>query len=97
MPWWMVVRAYWLTWRQECLGSVLSPQLSLLYTAGLFSLVENKLYGNADDSTLVAVGPCLGKRVSVTESQYRDLNRVSMWCDLWGMKVNARKTMIVYG
>ena len=36
-------------------GSVLGPQLFLLYTAELFSIVENKLYGYADDSTLVAV------------------------------------------
>ena len=40
-------------------GSVLSPQLFLLYTAELFSIVENKLYGYADDSTLVAVVPSL--------------------------------------
>ena len=30
-------------------GSVLGPQLFLLYTAVLFSIVENKLYGYADD------------------------------------------------
>ena len=29
------------------LGSVLGPQLFLLYTAELFSIVENKLYGYA--------------------------------------------------
>ena len=63
-------------------GSVLGPQLFLLYTAELFSILENKLYDYADDSTLVAV----------TESLNRDLNRVSRWCDLWGMKLNASKT-----
>ena len=36
-------------------GSVLGLQLFLLYTAELFSLVQNKLYGYADNSTLVAV------------------------------------------
>ena len=35
-------------------GSVLNPQLFLLYTAELFSVVENKLSGCADESTLVA-------------------------------------------
>ena len=32
-----------------------------------------------------------------SESMNRDLNRVSLWCDLWGMKLNAckTKTMIV--
>ena len=31
-------------------GSVLGPQLFLLYTAELFSIVKNKLYGYADDT-----------------------------------------------
>ena len=44
-------------------GSVLDPQLFLLYTEELFSTVENKLYGYADDSTLVAVVPYPGERV----------------------------------
>ena len=48
--------------------------LCLLYTAELFSVVENKLYGYADNSTLVAV-----ERVAVSESINRDLNRVSVW------------------
>ena len=44
-------------------GSVLSPMLFLLYTAELFSVVENKLYGCVDDSTLVAVVPSPGEMV----------------------------------
>ena len=60
-------------------GSVLGPQLFLLYTAELFSKVENKLYGYADDSTLVAVVPSPAERVAVTESMNRDLDRVSVW------------------
>ena len=47
-------------------GSVLGPQLFLLYTAKLFSIVEKKLYGYADDSTLVAVLPSPGERVAVS-------------------------------
>ena len=59
--------------------------------------MENKLYGYADDSTLVAVVPSPGERVAVSESMNRDLNRVSVWCNLWGMKLNGSKakTMIV--
>ena len=38
-------------------GSVLGPLLFLLYTSELFSILENKLIGNADDSTLMAVVP----------------------------------------
>ena len=77
--------------------SVLAPQLFLLYAAGLFSIVENKLYGYADDSTLVAVVPSPGERVAVSDSMNRDLNRDGVWCNLWGMKLNAikTKTMIV--
>ena len=36
-------------------GSVLGPLLFLLYTSELFSILENKLIGYADDSTLMAV------------------------------------------
>ena len=78
-------------------GSVLGPQLFLLFTEELFSVVENKLNGYADDSTLVAVVPSPGERVAVSESMNRDLNRVSVWCNLLGMKMNAinTKTTIV--
>ena len=51
--------------------------------------MENKLIGYADDSTLMAVVPSLGVRVAVAESLISDLVRVSEWCDLWGMKLNA--------
>ena len=59
--------------------------------------MENKLIGYADDFTLVAVVSSPGVRVAVAESLIRDLGRVSEWCDLWGMKLNASntKTMIV--
>ena len=46
--------------------SVLGPQLFLLYTSELFSIAENKLYGYADHSTLVAVVPSPAERVYVT-------------------------------
>ena len=73
-------------------GSVLGPQLFLLYTAEVFSIVENRLYGYADDSTLVAVVPSPGERVAVSESMNRDLNRVNVGCNLWGIKLSASKT-----
>ena len=59
--------------------------------------MENKLIGYADDSTLMAVVPSPGVRVAVAKSLIRDLVRVSEWCDLCGMKLNASKakTMIV--
>ena len=70
-------------------GSVLGPQLFRLYSAELFSIVENKLYGYADDSTLVAVVLSPDERVAVSESMNHDLNRVNVWCNFWGMKLNA--------
>ena len=36
--------------------------------------------------------PSPGVRVAVAESLIRDLGRVSEWCDLWWIKLNASKT-----
>ena len=81
MSWWMVVVANWLTWCHGCLMEVFwAPQLFLLHTAELLSIVENKLNGYADDSTLVAPVPSPGERVAVSESMNCDLNRVSVFC-----------------
>ena len=71
------------------------PQRSVLYllcTLELFSILEKKLIGYADDSTLMAVVPSPGVRVAVAESLICDFGWVSEWCDLWGMKLNASKT-----
>ena len=64
-------------------GIVLGLLLFLLYTSELFSILESKLIGYADDSTLMAVVPSPGGRVTVVESQIRDLGRVSELCDLF--------------
>ena len=53
------------------------------------------MIGYADDSTFMAVVPSSGIRVAVAESLIHDLGRVSEWCDLWGMKLNASKTKTV--
>ena len=76
-------------------GSVSGPSVVPLVTAELFSIVENQLYCYADDSTLVAVVPSPGERVAVSESMNRNLNRASVWCNLWGMKLNASKTKTI--
>ena len=73
-------------------GSVLGPLLFLLYTAELFSILENRLVGYADDSTLVAVVPSPGDRDSISASLNRDLGLISDWCSKWGMVLNAAKT-----
>ena len=61
--------------------SVLGPLLFLLYTSDLFSIFENKVIGNADDSTLIAVLPSPCNKFTVT-SLSRDLVKVSEWCYL---------------
>ena len=78
-------------------GSVFGPLLFLLYTSEVFSILENKLIGYSDDSSLMAVEPSSGVWVAVAESLIRDLGRVSEWCDLYVKKLNAckTKTMIV--
>ena len=72
-------------------GSVLGSLWFLQYTSELFSILENKLIGYADDSTLITVVPSSGVRVTVTESRSSDLVKVSEWFDLWGMKLNSSK------
>ena len=72
--------------------SVFGPSFFLLCTSELFPILENKLTCYADDSTLMAVVPFPGIRVTVAESLIRDLGRASERCDLWGMKLNASKT-----
>ena len=57
-------------------GSVLGPLLFLLYTSELFSILENKLNGYADDSTLIAVVISPGVRVAVEESLSSDLMKI---------------------
>ena len=53
--------------------------LFLLYTSELFSVLENKMIGYANDSTLIAVVPSPGLRVAVAESLSRALVKVSEW------------------
>ena len=60
---------------------VLVPLFFLLYTSEPFPILENKMIGYADDSTLIAVVPSPGVRVTLAESLIRDLGRVSEWCD----------------
>ena len=60
-------------------GSVLGPLLLLLYTSELLPILQDKLIGYADDSTLMAVVPSPGVRVTVAESLISDLGRVSEW------------------
>ena len=78
-------------------GSVLSWLLFLLYISELVSILENKLIGFTDESTLLSVVTSPGVRVTVAESSNRYLGKVSEWCDLCIIKLysSKAKTMIV--
>ena len=60
-------------------GAVLSLLLFLLYTSELFSILENKLIGYADDSTVLSVVPSPGVRVTAAQSLNGDLSKISEW------------------
>ena len=66
--------------------------LFLLYIVEFFSILENKLIGYADDSTLSSVMTSPSVRVTVAESLNRDSGKVGEWCDLWVMKLYVHKT-----
>ena len=73
-------------------GSVLGQLLFLMYTSELCFILQNKLIGYIDNYTLIADVSSPGVRVTVAESLRRDLVKISEWCDLRGMKLNASKT-----
>ena len=76
-------------------GSVLVPSLFVLQNTDFFSIMKNNLIGYADDFNLLSVEPSPGVSVAIAESLNSDLDEVSGWCDLGGIKLNASKTMIV--
>ena len=67
-------------------------QLLFLYPLDIFSTLEEKMNGYADDSTLLAVVPSPLDKEAVTESLNRDLNRFSEWCDFWGIRLTATES-----
>ena len=62
----------------QCFWPVIVPPVHF----GDFTILENKLIGYADDSTLMAVVPSPGVIVIVAKFLISDLGRVSEWCDL---------------
>ena len=65
----------------------MGPLLFHRYSSELFSILENKLIGYANESTLIAVVPSSDIRVTVAESLSRDFVKVSEWCALWGDEI----------
>ena len=58
-------------------SSVLGPLLFLQHTSELFSILENKLIGYADDYALIAVVSSPGVRVAVADSLSLNIVKVS--------------------
>jgi len=73
-------------------GSVLGPLLFILYTGEMFDIVQNRLVGYADDSTLIAVVPRPSDRPLVEASILRDLEAIHRWSGECNMKLNPGKT-----
>ena len=76
-------------------GSVLGPLLFILYTADLCLGLEDKLISYADDTTLYAMVPSPDVRARVADSMNRDLHKIQLWCEQWGMKLNPSKTQSI--
>ena len=55
----------------------------------MFELVENRLFTNADDSTLLALE---GKPADRPAFHNRDLARIQEWCNHWCVILNPNKT-----
>ena len=73
-------------------GSVLGPLFFIIFTADLGFNLENKLVSYADDTTLYSSICSPQNRELVAASLNRDLVKITSWCQLWGMKLNAIKT-----
>ena len=68
MFWWMDVALNWSTKVKSATGRYFGPVVTSVHIK-LFSILENNLIGYADDSTLIAVVPSPGFRVTVTSSE----------------------------
>ena len=75
-------------------GSVLGHLLFIFYSSQMFELVENRLYANADDSTLLAVVRKPADRPAIALSLNRDLSRIQEWCNHRCKILNLNKTRL---
>ena len=58
----------------------------------MFGLVENRLFADADDSTLLAVVCKPADTPAVATSLNRNLAMIQEWCNHWCMIQNPNKT-----
>ena len=76
-------------------GKCVGFSLVILSAKEMFELVENRLYGDADDSTLLAVVRKPADRPAAAASLNRDLARIQEWCNHWCMIMKCNKTMVL--
>ena len=72
--------------------SLLGPLLFVLYASEMFELVENRLFANAHDSTLLAVIRKPADRPAVAASLNWVLAWIQEWCNNMCMILNPNKT-----
>ena len=87
MLWLTVVRVNGSMLCQECCRAVFWAHYCTSYTPLSFFL-----FWRLSWLVMLIVVPCPGLRVAVAESLSHELVKVSEWCDLWRMKLNASKT-----
>ena len=90
--WWMVVWVNWLTLCQDCRRAVFWARYCFSCTLQSIFPFWKINWSVMLMTTLMTVMPSPGVRVTVSESLINDHGRVSEWCDLWGMRLNASKT-----
>ena len=93
--WWTVVGVNGLTSCQECHWAVFWAWYYSSYTFRSFFSFWRISWSVMSMTPLISVVPSPGIRVTVADSLSRDLVKVSKWCDLWGIKLNASKTKTI--
>ena len=61
----------------------MGPLPFIIYTSGMFELVENRLFAYADDSTLLVVVRKPADRPAIAASLNRDLAKIQEWCNYY--------------
>ena len=74
---------------------MLGPLRFILYTSEMFELVENRLYVNSNDNTLLAVVRKPADRPAVAASLCKDLVMIQELCNHMCMILNPNKTMVL--
>ena len=75
----MVAGVNWVTLCHECRRELFVANYVSFVHFEVFFILDNKLIGYADDSTLIADVSSSSVRVTVAESLIRDIDNVNVW------------------